>query len=236
MQVYLMTYMYSWNIQGLFFQTTRTTYSWMARWEWIIIWILCRSKAQWHTSKYCTTLCMIETLKKPLDNRSVGEIGTWDLRNMKSSWTSPISSVFIEWEMFHTKFVEKIKTYILCSITFFRNSCRLWDNVEKYGTARQVTDDNIIWSMRFACWVTKATDTHSVYVILTAFPRQKWLCERVSMLRFTYMPVLFLCSLLCIQPYLTVPSHIWLSICRMSAGGGTSRAAALGSKLSGIVF
>ena len=26
---------------------------------------------------------------------------------------------------------------------FFRKSCRLWDNVEKYGTARQATDDDI---------------------------------------------------------------------------------------------
>jgi hypothetical protein len=38
--------------------------------------------------------------------------------------------------------------------------------VEKYGRARQATDDNIIRRMRFACWITKATDTHSQYVIL----------------------------------------------------------------------
>jgi len=33
--------------------------------------------------------------------------------------------------MFQTKIVEKIKTHILCSVTFARKSCRLWDNVEK---------------------------------------------------------------------------------------------------------
>jgi hypothetical protein len=33
--------------------------------------------------------------------------------------------------------------------------------VEKYGRTRQATDDNIIQRMRFACWITKATDTHS---------------------------------------------------------------------------
>jgi len=38
-----------------------------------------------------------------------------------------------------------------------------------------------MWRMRFACWVTKATDTHSEYVILTAFPRQQWSRERASM-------------------------------------------------------
>jgi hypothetical protein len=58
--------------------------------------------------------------------------------------------------------------------------------VEKYGTARQATDDNIIQRMRFACWITTATDTHLEYVILIAFPRQQWLRERVSMLRYTY--------------------------------------------------
>jgi hypothetical protein len=54
--------------------------------------------------------------------------------------------------------------------------------VEKYVTARQPTDDNIIRRMRFACWITKATDTHSEYVILIAFPRQQWLRELSSML------------------------------------------------------
>jgi len=28
------------------------------------------------------------------------------------------------------KIVQKIQTHILCSETFFRKSCRLWDNVE----------------------------------------------------------------------------------------------------------
>jgi hypothetical protein len=38
--------------------------------------------------------------------------------------------------------------------------------------------------MHFACWVTKATDTRSKYVTLTAFPRQQWLCERAPMLHY----------------------------------------------------
>jgi hypothetical protein len=61
------------------------------------------------------------------------------------------------------------------------------DNVEKYGRVRQATDDNIILRMRFASWITKATDTHSEYVTLIAFPRQQWLRERASMLRYTYI-------------------------------------------------
>jgi hypothetical protein len=31
--------------------------------------------------------------------------------------------------------------------------------MEKYGGAREATDDNVIQSLRFACWITKATDT-----------------------------------------------------------------------------
>jgi hypothetical protein len=57
--------------------------------------------------------------------------------------------------------------------------------VEKYGRARQATDDNIIWRMRFACWITNATHTRSEDVMLIAFPRQQWLHERASMLRYT---------------------------------------------------
>jgi len=33
--------------------------------------------------------------------------------------------------MFQTKGVAKIKTQLLCPVTFFRKSCRLWDKAEK---------------------------------------------------------------------------------------------------------
>jgi len=46
----------------------------------------------------------------------------------------------------------------------------------------QATDDNIIRSMGFACWIIKVTDTHLVYVILVAFPRQKWLRDRLNIM------------------------------------------------------
>jgi len=31
---------------------------------------------------------------------------------------------------------EKLKIHILCSVSFLRKSCRLWDNVEEYFRAR----------------------------------------------------------------------------------------------------
>jgi hypothetical protein len=38
--------------------------------------------------------------------------------------------------------------------------------VEKYGTATQTTYDSIIWRMHIACWIAKATETRSEYVII----------------------------------------------------------------------
>ena len=49
-----------------------------------------------------------------------------------------------------------------------------------------------IWRMRIACWIPKATNTLSEYVIHTAFPLQKWLHERSTMLRYTYTACLVL--------------------------------------------
>ena len=72
---------------------------------------------------------------------------------------------------------------------FFRKLCRLRDNVENYGRATQATRDNIIRLMRFACWITKATDTRSAYVTFIALPQQ-WLRERASLVHCTYIACL----------------------------------------------
>jgi hypothetical protein len=40
-----------------------------------------------------------------------------------------LAQFFLEHEMFRAKVVEKIKTHILCSITFLKKSCHPWDNV-----------------------------------------------------------------------------------------------------------
>jgi hypothetical protein len=48
-----------------------------------------------------------------------------------------------------------------------------------------------IWHTRIACWIPKATNTHSqVLKYLTAFPGQQWLHERPSVLRDTYVAFL----------------------------------------------
>jgi len=44
--------------------------------------------------------------------------------------------------------------------------------------------------MRIACWIPKAADRQSEYVILIAFPLQQWLHERATVLRYAYIACL----------------------------------------------
>ena len=65
-----------------------------------------------------------------------------------------LAEFFLEWDMFQTKDSEKNKTHILCSIHFFpQKSCRLWDNVEKYDRARNLTYDNTIRCRKDTIWM-----------------------------------------------------------------------------------
>ena len=59
--------------------------------------------------------------------------------------------------------------------------------MEKYGTARQDTVDNIIRRMRFAYWITEATDISSEYLILIAFSWQQRISVRAAILRYKYV-------------------------------------------------
>ena len=66
----------------------------------------------------------------------------------------------------------------------------MWKNVVDPGRPQTT-----IWRMRIACWINKAIQTHSEYVILIAFPLQQWSRERASMLRYTYIACLLFTSL-----------------------------------------
>jgi len=41
--------------------------------------------------------------------------------------------------------------------------------------------------MPIACWISKATNSHSEYVMLVTFPLQQWLRERASVVSYTYV-------------------------------------------------
>jgi hypothetical protein len=89
--------------------------------------------------------------------------------------------------MFKTKFVEKLETHILCSVTFIRKSCRLWDNMDKYSREGQVTYGNMAHAQ---CMLGtegyRQTDrhTHTGCVILIAFPLQQCFHKHASMLHY----------------------------------------------------
>jgi hypothetical protein len=63
---------------------------------------------------------------------------------------------------------------------FYFESCRLWDNVQKYCTAQTTM------RMSTACWIPKNTGTHSEYIILNPLPLEQWLQGRNSMLCYRY--------------------------------------------------
>jgi len=63
--------------------------------------------------------------------------------------------------MFQTKVVDKIETHIMCSGTFFYNRAvyeKMWKNISE-PERPQMT----IWRMRVACWIPKATNTHTQF-------------------------------------------------------------------------
>ena len=81
--------------------------------------------------------------------------------------------------MFQTEFVEE------CLMIFFPEN--RGDNVGKYRIIEPDRLQMTIWRTRIACWILKATCTHSEYAMFTAFPPQQWLHERTSVLRYTYI-------------------------------------------------
>jgi hypothetical protein len=52
----------------------------------------------------------------------------------------------------------------------------MWKNIVQQDRTHMT-----IWRMRIACWIPKATNTHSEYAIRIAFPLQQWFYE--SLLR-----------------------------------------------------
>jgi hypothetical protein len=114
------------------------------------------------------------------------------------------------------KVVKEISTHILCSITVFLKSCRLWDNVEKCAGTTEATNDVIIWHMHVTRWISKAihayvhshahalghtyTHTHThKYVIFIAFARQQW---------FANAPQCYVIRTLCI--FLSTTFNVYL--------------------------
>ena len=84
------------------------------------------------------------------------------------------------------KFVEKIKTHILCLINPPPENCtvqeKMWENILQPD--RQQTT---VRRMHSVCWIPKATNSHSEYAILIASPQQQLLCQCASILRYAHI-------------------------------------------------
>jgi hypothetical protein len=66
-------------------------------------------------------------------------------------------------------------THFIFNHFFFKNGAiydTMWKNMVQPGRPQMT-----IWCMRIACWINKATDTHSEHVILIAFPQQQFVSK-----------------------------------------------------------
>jgi hypothetical protein len=73
-------------------------------------------------------------------------------------------------------------------------------NVEKYGTARHITDDNTIRRMRIACWITRTIDTNTFKICNT------YCFSTVTIVTRTLLNVTFIRTMSCLVNYYLFPS------------------------------
>jgi hypothetical protein len=110
---------------------------------------------------------------------------TW--RPIIHFFLSYLALLFLEWEMRNvsdescrenqnTKFI--FQNRAVCEI--------MWKNTVEPDKPHMTKT----WRMRIACWIPTSRNTHSEYIILTAFPLQQWLHECATMLRYTYIACL----------------------------------------------
>jgi hypothetical protein len=88
---------------------------------------------------------------------------------------------------------ENRNTHFRFNNFFFQNRAVyeiMWKNVIQ-PSRPQMT----IGRMRIACWIPKASNTHSCFVILVIFSLQQWLNYRALILRYTYIKY---CCVLCL--------------------------------------
>ena len=124
----------------------------------------------------------VTSLEVPLKSDKNNKHFTWRLIHICD--LSSLSSFENYWEIFQTKFIEKIKTHFKFN-NFISSPNRavyeiMWKNILEPGRPQMT-----MWRMRIVCWIPKVANTHSEYVILIAFPLQQLLQEGAFMLHYT---------------------------------------------------
>jgi len=99
---------------------------------------------------------------------------------------SYLAQFFLEWEIFQTAVVNKIKMHILCSVTFFFENNAFYE-IMWTGIVETERLQMTIWRRRVAWYMPKATNTHLEYVIFIAFLMQQWLNHSASALLYTIL-------------------------------------------------
>ena len=91
---------------------------------------------------------------------------------------------------FSDKYRENQNRHVIFNKCFSENRVVfkiIWKNLVE-PDRRQMT----VWCMGVACWITKATDTHSEYVILIVFLRQQVSRKSAPVVGYTYISCLVL--------------------------------------------
>jgi hypothetical protein len=136
------------------------------------------------------------------------------MKTNKHLWTYP-AQLFLKRQMFQAEVVEKIKTHILSSTTFFRISCHLWDNVKKmlyswigrklqYGLyalhalylSLQTHIQNLLLSHCNNCWMNSAPQCYATGTLPISFTlRWRWqksvYCYHSSCHNYFHLTVVF---------------------------------------------
>jgi hypothetical protein len=76
----------------------------------------------------------------------------------------------------------------------FRKSCHLWDKVE--NIIQRSRPQMTIWHMRVACWIPKATNTHSPYTYNTYCLSTTTIMARTRLIVTLHIYGLYCCSIL----------------------------------------
>jgi len=101
---------------------------------------------------------------------------------------SYFAQFFLKLGIFQAKWVEKIKTHFLFSVTVFRD--RAVYEKRRKNTVGPDRSQMTLWRMRIVCWIHKSKNTHLDCVILIAFPLKQWLHGQTSMLHYTCLACL----------------------------------------------
>jgi len=96
---------------------------------------------------------------------------------------SYLAQFFLEWEMFQTKVVEKIKTHVLCSVTFFLSLEKFkfhWNLTIITGTLHEdqytflITSHSVLLRMRNVSDKSCRENQNTRFVFSNFFPRKSW--------------------------------------------------------------